>query len=74
MHVQFGKLLVAVGILTLCIGLLVWFFGDKFTWFGKLPGDLRFENERVKVYIPWVTMLVVSLVVSLLLRWFRNLF
>lgn len=40
--------------------------------FGQLPGDISIERPGLRVYIPWVSMLVLSLVVSLLLRLFRR--
>ncbi len=39
---------------------------------GRLPGDIAIERPGLRVYFPWVTMLIVSLVVSLLLRLFRR--
>jgi len=39
---------------------------------GRLPGDLVYERPGLKVYFPWVTMLIVSAVVSLLLRLLRR--
>jgi hypothetical protein len=54
------------------VGLLVW--AGAFSWFGRLPGDIRIERETVHVYVPIVSMLVVSIVLTLLLnllsRWF----
>ena len=60
-----GLTLVLVGIAIVVIGLMVWAGG--FSWFGRLPGDIRIEREAVRVYIPIVSMLVVSLVLTLLL-------
>lgn len=67
-----GPLLVLAGVALVVIGLLVWWGG--FAWFGRLPGDIRIERDSVRVYVPIVSMLVVSAVLSLLLyvvrRWF----
>jgi uncharacterized membrane protein YidH (DUF202 family) len=67
-----GLTLVLVGVGIIVIGLLVW--AGAFSWFGRLPGDIRIERETVHVYIPIVSMLVVSVVLTLLLnllsRWF----
>jgi hypothetical protein len=39
-----------------------------------LPGDIRIERDTVRVYVPIVSMLVLSVVLTLLLnlarRWF----
>ena len=67
-----GPLLVALGIGLVIVGLLVW--SGALSWFGRLPGDIRIERESVRVYIPIVSMLVVSVVFSLVLYLFRRLF
>ena len=36
------------------------------SWFGRLPGDIRYESDNTRVYIPFVSMLLVSVVLSLL--------
>ena len=55
----------------LIIGLLLW--SRALGWFGRLPGDLRFERDGVRVYVPIVSMIVVSLVLSALLWLVRRL-
>jgi hypothetical protein len=60
-----GPLLVILGVALVLIGLAVsW---GAFGWFGRLPGDIRIERESVRVYIPLVSMLLISVVVSLIL-------
>ena len=41
-----------------------------FNWFGRLPGDVRIEGERTRVYVPLVSMLLLSLVLTILLNLF----
>jgi hypothetical protein len=53
-----GPLIVAVGLLVVLVGVLAWTGG--LSWFGRLPGDIRIESENVRIYIPWVSMLLVS--------------
>ena len=67
-----GLTLVVLGIVIVVIGLLVWAGG--FSWFGRLPGDIRIERETARVYIPIVSMLVVSLVLTLLLNLLSRFF
>ena len=66
-----GPVLVVAGVVLALIGLLVWSGG--LGWFGRLPGDIRIERDAVRVYLPIVSMLIVSAVVSLVLyvvrRW-----
>ncbi len=60
-----GPLLVGIGIVVVIVGLLAWSGG--LSWFGRLPGDIRVEGENTRLYIPWVSMLLVSAVISLVL-------
>ncbi len=63
MNHSVGLWIVIGGICVVVIGLLV--MSGGLNWFGKLPGDIRYESDRVGVYIPIVSMLIVSLALSL---------
>ena len=65
-----GPLLMAVGVALVLVGLLVW--SGALGWFGRLPGDIRIERETVRIYVPIVSMLLVSAVVSLVLYLMRR--
>ena len=41
--------------------------GRCLSWFGRLPGDIRIERETVRIYVPIVSMLLVSAGLSLVL-------
>lgn len=69
---SFGPLIVGLGLLVVVIGLLVW--SGALAWFGRLPGDIRYESKSTRVYFPWVSLLIVSIVVSLLRLAFRRWF
>lgn len=56
--IQMGRILVLVGMIIVMVGLLVW--SGALNWFGRLPGDVRIERNNTRVYIPWVSMLAVS--------------
>jgi len=57
-------LLIVLGVGLVVVGLLAW--TGALSWFGRLPGDIRWEGERGRVYIPVVSMLLVSIVLSAL--------
>jgi hypothetical protein len=67
-----GPALVLVGVAIIVIGLLVWW--GAFGWFGHLPGDIRIERDNVRVYVPIVSMLLISIVLTLLLNLVSRLF
>lgn len=62
-----GKLLIVIGILIVVIGLLLHYTSFNLNWFGRLPGDIRIENENFKMYIPITSMLLISIVISVIL-------
>ena len=67
-----ATILIAIGVGLILVGLLIW--SGSLSWFGRLPGDVRIERETVRVYVPIVSMLVVSLVVTLALYLVRRFF
>jgi hypothetical protein len=58
-----GKILVGLGALLLCVGVLVW--GAGRLGFRGLPGDIRYQGEHVKVYFPIVTSIALSVLLTL---------
>jgi uncharacterized protein HemY len=71
---QLGKYLLAIGILLIIAGLIFYFFGNKFTWLGRLPGDIRVEKENFRLYFPITTMIILSVLISLILYLIRKFF
>ncbi|HKO97187.1 MAG TPA: DUF2905 domain-containing protein [Pyrinomonadaceae bacterium] len=65
-----GLSVIAGGICLIAIGFLI--FSGGLNWFGRLPGDIRYESERSGVYIPIVSMLIVSLALSFIFYLIRK--
>ena len=68
---EFGKTLIFLGLLLLIVGVLLSFAG-KLPWLGNLPGDITIQRGRFSFYFPITTCLLVSLVVALVLYFFRR--
>lgn len=64
---RFGKTIIVIGILIVVAGVIIWLFGDKLRWLGKLPGDIRIERENFRFYMPITTMIIISIVLSAIL-------
>jgi hypothetical protein len=67
-----GLLVVGLGVAVVVIGLLIW--SGALGWFGRLPGDIRYESGTTRVYVPLVSMLVVSAGLSLVVAVVRRFF
>lgn len=65
-----GKLLATTGAILLVIGLILTYAPWLLNWFGKLPGDIRIEDEKKLVFIPLVSMLIISIILTLVLNLF----
>ena len=65
-----GWILVAVGVAIVVIGLLV--MSGGLSWLGRLPGDVRYETDRVRVYFPVTSMVLLSVVLSAIMYVFSK--
>jgi len=62
----FGKILIFIGIILIIAGIL-FMFGAKIPWFGKLPGDIYIKKENFTFYFPLATSILLSIILSLIL-------
>jgi hypothetical protein len=69
-----GKYLIAIGIILIAVGILIYFLHDKMGWLGNLPGDLKIERENFRFYFPLTTMIILSIVLTAILYLFRKIF
>jgi hypothetical protein len=67
-----GLLVIVGGAFLVVAGVLV--YSGALNWFGRLPGDIRYEGERTRVYVPIVSMLIISIALSLILYLVRRFF
>jgi hypothetical protein len=67
-----GRVLIALGVLLIVAGLLVT-LGDRLPIrLGRLPGDIVIRGKNGSFYFPIVTCLLISVILSLLLRLLRR--
>jgi len=69
-----GKVIVGIGVMVVIIGLIVWFAGDRLSWFGHLPGDIHIERPGFSCFFPITSMIIVSIVLSVLLSLLSRFF
>jgi hypothetical protein len=68
-----AKWLMISGVVLFVIGIL-WQLVGKYIPLGRLPGDIIFEKENMKVFFPITTMIIISVVLSFIFslgRFFR---
>ena len=64
------RLLITVGLLIALVGLL-WPWITKLG-LGRLPGDLVIDKPGLKLFAPFTTMIILSIVISLVLWFLRR--
>jgi len=67
---KMAKILIIIGIIFIVTGTLWHFAPWLLNWFGKLPGDIRYESENTTFFMPVVSMIIISVVLSFVLHLF----
>ena len=61
-----GKTLILIGVMAIALG-VIFMFGSKIPWIGKLPGDIYVQKGGFSLFFPLTTSIVISLVISIVL-------
>jgi len=64
---EFGKMLIFIGIVLIVIGAFI-------TFVGRLPGDIYIKKDNFTFYFPITTSILISIILSLLLYFFTRFF
>jgi len=64
------RTLIVLGLLLIAVGLL-WPWLSKLP-LGRLPGDIHMQREGFSVHFPLMTSIIISVVASLVLWWWRK--
>ena len=64
------KIFIIIGVFFIIVGLLYPFFKD--IGLGRLPGDIVIKKENSSFYFPIVTCIIISIVISLILMFFKK--
>ena len=71
---EVGRMLLVIGGICLVLGAVLT-LGGKIpggSWLGRLPGDLIIDRPRLRVYLPLGSCLLASVVLTLILSFFRR--
>ena len=66
--IAFGRILIIIGVSFILIGGIILIAARYFPWLGNLPGDFSFEGDSFKIYIPFATMILISILGTILLN------
>jgi hypothetical protein len=66
-----GKTLIVLGLLLAVAGVVLLLAG-RLPWLGNLPGDISIQRERFSFYFPITTCILISVLISLVLYFFRR--
>lgn len=64
------KVLIYAGIFLIVVGLIWHYVPGVFSWFGNLPGDIKYKGENASFYFPITTMILISIALTIILRIF----
>ncbi|MBP8933547.1 MAG: DUF2905 domain-containing protein [Candidatus Atribacteria bacterium] len=75
MEISFwAKTILMIGVILVIIGLVMIFF-PKIPFLqrlGRLPGDIIVKRGNVTFYFPWVTCIIISIILTLIFSIFRR--
>jgi len=66
-----GKILIIFGICIAVLGLIL-ILGDKIPWIGRLPGDIIIKRDKFTIYFPFMTCIIISLLLTLIFTLLRK--
>lgn len=66
-----GKILLFAGVALVVVGAILW-AGFGRGWLGRLPGDIHYSKGNFSFYFPVVTCLVLSIIITIILRLFKK--
>lgn len=65
-----SKIFIGLGIAFLLIGVVLYFFPNIFSWFGRLPGDIRIQGKSGSFFFPVVSSIVISILLTVIINLF----
>jgi hypothetical protein len=64
-------LIIGLGLVIVVVGLIA--LAGGLSWFGNLPGDIRYRSNGTRIYVPITSMILISVVLSIALALARRL-
>ena len=71
---QIGKILIMSGLALLLAGCVIMLVGNNLKWLGNLPFDFNYEKGSKRLYAPFGSMLLLSVILSIIANVFFRFF
>jgi len=68
---EIGKTLIIFGIILIVAGIILTFF-QRVPFLGRLPGDILLQKKNFTFYFPLATSILLSIIISLIIRLFSR--
>jgi hypothetical protein len=65
---DFARWLIIIGLVLVGIGAILWVITRLGIPLGQLPGDLRIQTERFTCFVPIVSTILISILLTLVLN------
>ena len=63
-----GKIFSLFGVIFLVLGLIV----NLMPHWPRIPGDIYMDRPNIKIYIPFASAIVISVILTIMLNFFRK--
>jgi hypothetical protein len=63
-----GKYLIIAGIIIALAGIIIFLFGNRLNFLGRLPGDIRIERNGSGFYFPITTCILISVILTVIFK------
>lgn len=63
-----ARWIIITGLILIVVGIILHYAPWLLKWIGRLPGDIRIETDRYKIFIPIVSMVLISIILTLLIN------
>jgi hypothetical protein len=67
-----GRWFILAGLVLVGIGIILQYAPWLLNWFGRLPGDIRYEEENSRIFIPITSSILISIILSILINLLRR--
>lgn len=67
-----AKWFMLAGALLLFVGAALAYAPWLVNWFGRLPGDLRFESGGTRIFVPITSMIILSIALTIVINLLRR--